>query len=571
MANKNYWAEREKNWSKKEIGKSMEFDEIVAEQFQDLGENIELKVYKFYSKYADDNGITMAQARQRVSQFDVNKYAKNVDKIIADPNISIEEKERLKLYNLTMKVNRLENLKSSIGVDVVKTAKTVNDLIDDELIDRMQRTGKHNAGILGEYIPKDMVKRMESIANSSYHGATYSARIWGDMDSLKYELDSILSRGMLMGENPNKNSQRLMKLVDKSVNNAKNVVQRLARTESSRVADEYSRQLYREQGYDKLEWIAEPTACNICKKLDGKVFEFDKTPECPAHPNCYCSVIPALDAEKEIPKPKQLETSKSNESGESENRNNHKTETKYTPTKIKSEKQFVDEMKKIGFNKVGTRGMSVDSMDKIYNKLGAFYNDYPQMTGYIKELEPFRRSKVKTVAAATLKSEDLTAGRINPVLQINTAMIDNFDEILQRNVDLGFWSKKSDYTGVIQHEVAHFINYKRTFAKYGIDVEQIQRSIPEQDNLYEKAINGVRQHEIDRELVKKAFDKAGLRYDVLENHEKYISKYGRSSPAETFAEALSDEDENNVLSNAFKQITKEELSKLDRTTKGIKR
>ena len=68
---------------------------------------------------------------------------------------------------------------------------------------------------------------------------------------------------------------------------------RLAVTEGARVATEAQRQSYKSNGYDEYEFIAEPTACDICKALNGKVFKVkDMEPgenAAPMHPHCHCS------------------------------------------------------------------------------------------------------------------------------------------------------------------------------------------------------------------------------------------------------------------------------------------
>jgi len=52
--------------------------------------------------------------------------------------------------------------------------------------------------------------------------------------------------------------------------------------------------LYKDQGYELGNWIAEPTACKICLPKDGKAFKLDDI-DVPIHPNCRCSFVPYFE------------------------------------------------------------------------------------------------------------------------------------------------------------------------------------------------------------------------------------------------------------------------------------
>ena len=57
---------------------------------------------------------------------------------------------------------------------------------------------------------------------------------------------------------------------------------------------EYKQLLYKDQGYTKGKWIAEPTACKFCMPKDDKVFKLDDI-DVPLHPNCRCSFVPYFE------------------------------------------------------------------------------------------------------------------------------------------------------------------------------------------------------------------------------------------------------------------------------------
>src|SRR5690606_24595504 len=122
-------------------------------------------------------------------------------------------------------------------------------------------------------------------------------RLWANQDALRQELDKLLNRGILQGKNPRELARDLRKVFDTSVYNA----ERLLRTELGRVQIQVAEDSFKKADIEKYEYIAEPTACEECAKLDGKVFDLDKMEvglNAPVlHPNCRCSIAAYVDRE----------------------------------------------------------------------------------------------------------------------------------------------------------------------------------------------------------------------------------------------------------------------------------
>ena len=49
----------------------------------------------------------MAAAKRRVARLDIDAYAAKAKKYVAEKNLSKRANEEMRIYNLTMKVNRL--------------------------------------------------------------------------------------------------------------------------------------------------------------------------------------------------------------------------------------------------------------------------------------------------------------------------------------------------------------------------------------------------------------------------------------------------------------------------------
>lgn len=136
---------------------------------------------------------------------------------------------------------------------------------------------------------EQVTQTVQTILNTSFKGATWSNRIWQRQDALREIVARMAEDYLLKGKNPTTMIAKIRKEFRVSASEAK----RLAVTEGARVATEAQRQSYKSNGYDEYEFIAEPTACDICKALNGKIFKVkDMEPgenAAPMHPHCHCS------------------------------------------------------------------------------------------------------------------------------------------------------------------------------------------------------------------------------------------------------------------------------------------
>lgn len=292
-----YWIKRERD----HINKSIKDDKLIAKKLKEnydraLNE-ITKEIEAFYSRYAAKEGISMNDAIKKVAESDTKAFASKAKQYVKEKNFSDEANEQLRLYNATMKINRLEMLKANIGLELTAMSNEESIITRSALQKNVYDEFERQAGILGETV-LDNEKVVHSIVNASFQNATFSQRIWSNHDALKSDLDKLLSRGMIQGKNPRVLARELKKTFGVSLNQA----ERLMITEMSRVQTGAQEEAFKEYGYEEYEWIAEPTACDICKPKDGKVFKVEDMESgnniVPAHPNCRCSLSAHMSREK---------------------------------------------------------------------------------------------------------------------------------------------------------------------------------------------------------------------------------------------------------------------------------
>lgn len=293
-----YWRDREQKHIKQQILSDKEISKEIERRLQSALDSIQKEIEANWSNYASGEGISITEAKKRASKMDVESFARKAKEYVKNKDFSKEANYQLKIYNLTMRTSRLELLKSQIGLELVSTTDNLHKYLADVLSDEAVAEYKRQAGILGDTVGKDYQRKLESVVKGSHQTATFSENIWRYQAELKAELDKLLIRAIAQGKNPRDLARFLRNLFDVT----KYQAERLMRTESARIQTEIQKMSYEEFGYEEYEFIAEPSACSICKPLDKKIFKTkDMQPgeNAPAmHPNCRCSTAAHVDREE---------------------------------------------------------------------------------------------------------------------------------------------------------------------------------------------------------------------------------------------------------------------------------
>lgn len=295
MKSSEYWRKREEKHIDQIIKDDKKMQKEVAKRFQEAIDNINKEIDANWQRFAGKEGISLTEAKKLSMEHDVKSFSRKAKKYVKEKNFSDKANNELRLYNVTMRVNRLELLKSQIGLELI----ALSDDLDKYTADLLTRQGIDEAtrqsGILGMTLFDDYKRVVDAVVNSSFHSATFSERIWGNLEALKAELDRLMVRTVTQGKNPRDVARELRKKFESS----KYEAERLLRTETARVQSEIQKQSYLEYSIDEYEFIAEPTACPICAALNGRIFKTkDMMPgqNCsPMHGNCVCSTAPYID------------------------------------------------------------------------------------------------------------------------------------------------------------------------------------------------------------------------------------------------------------------------------------
>lgn len=294
-----YWQDRERENIKLE---QMKDEEVVKELRRII--NIALKaaekdVEEFWERYAKRNKLTKSEAKQRVSEMDVEQFQKTAARYVREKNFSDKANKELSTYNTKMYINRQELLMLYLNAHLVAMANDIQTTFQEYLEQAGIAEVARQAGVLGV----DMVITTETLmalVGASFHGATWSSRIWDDMHKLRSELDEIINSSIVRGIHPDRFISRIRERFDVSVSQAR----RLLITEVARVQIDVQKKSYEtitdNDDNAQYEYVAmlDSRTSKTCRGLDGKVFKVKdmmsgiNAP--PMHPHCRSSTILSL-------------------------------------------------------------------------------------------------------------------------------------------------------------------------------------------------------------------------------------------------------------------------------------
>lgn len=355
MKNSEYWKLRFEQLEQAQNGQGAAAFAEIEKQYKEAQKQIEGQIARWYQRFADNNGITLAQARQYLKgaalkefQWDVQDYIKyGQDNALMGGWMKELENASAKYH-----ISKLEALKiqtqQSLEVMFSKQMGTVTGAMGDIFESGYYHTayelqkgfniGWDIAGLDRSQIEKVLSKPW------AVDGKNFSERIWTNKEKLISELHGELTQNIMLGADPQKAIDSLAKKMNTSKQNAG----RLIMTEEAYFSSAAQRDCFNELDVEQYEIVAtlDSHTSDICRSLDGKHFpmkDFQAGVTAPPfHVYCRSTTVPYFDEDF-------------GDIGERAARDEETGKTYYIPDDMKYEdwkQTFVDGGDKSGFDVV---------------------------------------------------------------------------------------------------------------------------------------------------------------------------------------------------------------------------
>lgn len=237
-----YIRKRELEHIKNKITDDKKYRAELQKLYNSTQDEIQRRLERLYIRYAKSEGITIDEAMKLADKTDIEKFINRVKKYVKNKDFSKTANDELKLYNLKMRMSRLELMKYEIMIEQMRLSGKETDMLYGRLKDDLIEETRRQAGILGldPDFYEDFIRNSDAIINGDFKSAKFSDRIWANGYKMRGNLQSGIHNSMLLGDNPRTWARKLEEnlseeMGDTGRQNAFYNAFRLAVTESARV------------------------------------------------------------------------------------------------------------------------------------------------------------------------------------------------------------------------------------------------------------------------------------------------------------------------------------------------
>lgn len=299
MTNAEYWKQRFTQLEAAQNRKGATAYLEMEKQYKAAQNELEAQIERWYQRFADSNGISLAQAKQWLKGQDLAEFKWDVKEYIKyGKENAINGAWTQELENASSKfhISRLEALQiqtqNSLETMFAQQRGTMKKALSDVYASGYYHTAyavQQGFGLGWDIAGLDQAQ-IEKVLSKPWavDGYNFSARIWNSKTKLIGEVHNELSKNLLTGADPQKAIDSLAKKMGTSKSNAG----RLVMTEQAYFSSAAQKDCFNDLDVEEYEIVAtlDSHTSDICRSLDGKVFKMsDYKPGVTAPPfHVYC-------------------------------------------------------------------------------------------------------------------------------------------------------------------------------------------------------------------------------------------------------------------------------------------
>lgn len=310
MKNSAYWQERFKLLEQSQNQRGMQCYADIEKQYRQAQKQLEGQIAAWYQRFASNNGVTIQEARKMLNAKDLSELKWDIQDYIKygeENAINGAWVKQLENASARFHISRLEGLKLQTQQSLEVMFGNQLDSIDGTMRDVYKSGYYHTAyeiqkgvGVGWDFSTLDE-KRISKVINKPWavDGKNFSERIWGNRQKLVNELNTELTRNIILGQDP----QKAIDAIAKKMNTSKNVAGRLVMTEEAFFNSAAQKDCFAELDVEQFEIVAtlDSHTSEICRGMDGKHFPMAQwevgITAPPFHVYCRSTTVPYFDDE----------------------------------------------------------------------------------------------------------------------------------------------------------------------------------------------------------------------------------------------------------------------------------
>lgn len=313
MKQVDYWKNRFTQLEDAQNSKALDYYSTLEDEFSRAARNTEKELAAWYTRFAKNENISYAEAKQVLSKGELSAFKMSVDDYIKKGKTlpySDQWAKELERASAKFHVTRLEAIQLQMQQQVEAMYGYELDTFD-QFIANQYKAGYYKTmfefqkgfGVGFDVMKLDDNRIAKLIAKPwAPDGQNFSSRIWRDKNKLMTEMPSILTQATIRGDGYAKTTKILAERFNVSKAQAKNLVI----TESAFFSSTSQTDCFNDLGVKQYEIIAtlDGKTSQICRMMDGKVFDMkDRKPGItapPFHGRCRSTSAPYFNDEFEL-------------------------------------------------------------------------------------------------------------------------------------------------------------------------------------------------------------------------------------------------------------------------------
>lgn len=311
MAKKNseYWKERFEQIEQSANQQGVQCYADIEKQYRQAQRNLEGQIYTWYQRFANNNGVTIQEARKMLTSKELEEFKWSVyDYIGYGKENAIDGVWMKQLENASARyhISRLEALKIQTQQSLEVMFGNQLDSIDSAIRNIYKNGYYHTAfeiqkgsGVGWDFATLDE-KQITKVINKPWaaDGKNFSERVWKEnRPRLVKELDTELTRNILLGQDP----QKAIDAIAQKMRTSKNAVGKLVMTEEAFFNSAAQKDCFDELSVQQFVVVAtlDEGTCGYCGEMDGEHFPISQyevgITAPPFHPWCRCTTAPFFE------------------------------------------------------------------------------------------------------------------------------------------------------------------------------------------------------------------------------------------------------------------------------------
>lgn len=299
MKSSDYWQKRFELVEQAQNQLGVQCYAQIEQQYRRAQRQLETQINAWYGRFANNNSVTMQEARQMLNnreleelKWDVNQYIRYGE----ENAINGAWMKQLENASARYHISRLEALKLQTQQCLETMFGNQLDTIDAAMKNIYTNGYYHTAfeiqkgaGTAWDFATLDE-KAIQKIINRPWaaDGRIFSERIWTNRQKLVNELNTELTRNIILGQDP----QKAIAAIARKMGTSKSAAGRLVMTEEAFFSSAAQKDCFNELGVEQYRILAtlDSHTSEICQEMDGKVYPMkDYEPGVTAPPfHCWC-------------------------------------------------------------------------------------------------------------------------------------------------------------------------------------------------------------------------------------------------------------------------------------------